>query len=68
MTRATILARQRAARDRRARSRGDQFQDFLVAWKRHGVPVDGQFAYHIGRLVQRVGELEARVARLEGKR
>lgn len=68
MTRATILSRQRAARSKRAHKRGNQFADFIAECARAGVCNDAWLAHHIGQLVQRVEELEARVARLEGKR
>jgi len=46
----------------------DQFADFIAECARAGVCNDAWLAHHIGQLVQRVEELEARVARLEGKR
>jgi hypothetical protein len=66
--RTTYLRRQRAARARRAQDHGAKFERFLQTRKNCGWTTDDWLARHIGMLVQRVAELEARVARLEGAR
>lgn len=68
MKRATYLRRRRAARARRAHEHGVKFERFLQARQDCGLTTDDWLARHIGMLVQRVAELEARVARLEGAR
>jgi hypothetical protein len=68
MKRATYLRRQRAARASRARERGAKFERYMQSRMKCGLTNDDWFARHIGMLVQRVAELEARVARLEGAR
>jgi hypothetical protein len=68
MTRKTYLARQRRERDRRAHAHGKQFVEFLGFRIQHWGDPQQWLASHVGQLVQRVVELEARVARLEGRK
>lgn len=68
MKRATYLRKKRAARARRAQDHGVKFVHYLQTRQDCGWTTDDWLARHIGMLVQRVAELEARVARLEGAR
>jgi hypothetical protein len=59
--------RQARAAERRARDRARRYMGYIATVQDVGRDGHEWLAAHIGRLVQRVDELQARVSRIEGR-